>query len=73
MPGPKARKRAQIKMLAEKLLINQVADQQIIQKIISFLCSDSGSHDYTINHREAKDFLGLNIKTPNIMEYKLIK
>ena len=67
------RSRAQIKMLAEKLLINQVTDQTKIKQIIDFLCSDSGSHDYTINRREARDNLGLNIIKPDEELYVLIK
>lgn len=67
------RSRAQIKMLAEKLLINQVTEPTKIKEIISFLCSDSGSHDYTINRREALNNLGLNIITPNDTQYRTIK
>lgn len=59
--GDVYRTKAQIKMLAEKLLINQVQDKEKVQSIISFLCSDSGSHDYTINSYEAKHILGLNV------------
>lgn len=32
--------------------------------IINFLCSDSGSHDYAINYKEAKE-LGLNVELAN--------
>ena len=71
--GQVYRSRAQIKMLAEKLLKNQISDMKKIQKIISFLCSDSGSHDYTINRREAKTSLGLNIVKPDDEMYILIK
>lgn len=71
--GQVYRARAQIKMLAEKLLANQVTDSGKIKDIISFLCSDSGSHDYTINRREAKNTLGLNIQKPNDAMYHLIK
>jgi hypothetical protein len=71
--GEVYRSRAQIKMLAEKLLINQVTDPSKIQQIIAFLCSDSGSHDYTINRREAKTGLGLNVEKPNMDMYKVIK
>lgn len=60
-------------MLAEKLLKNQVTDPVKIEKIISFLCSESGSHDYTINRREAKDNLGLNIEKPDESLYILVK
>lgn len=62
----------QIQMLAKKLLVNQVEDQEKIKKIISFLCSESGSHDYTINRREAKNELGLNIEKPNQELYDLV-
>ncbi len=71
--GQVYRSQAQIKMLAEKLLVNQVSDTIRTQRIISFLCSDSGSHDYTINRREARDFLGLNVRKPSAEEYKIIK
>lgn len=71
--GQVYRTRAQIKMLAEKLLKNQVRDKAKIKRIISFLCSDSGSHDYTINRREAKDTLGLNVLKPTESQYRLIK
>ncbi len=43
-----------------------------IERIINFLSSESGSHDYTIHRREARDF-GLNIETPNAELYSLIK
>ena len=71
--GQVYRARAQIKMLAKKLLTNQVTDNAKIKDIISFLCSDSGSHDYTINRREAKETLGLNIKKPDDNLYSIIK
>ena len=60
-------------MLAEKLLKNQVTDPDKVEKIISFLCSESGSHDYTINRREAKNNLGLNIEKPTQEFYNIIK
>jgi len=71
--GQVYRARAQIKMLAEKLLSNQVADSEKMRDIIAFLCSDSGSHDYTINRREAKNTLGLNIEKPDDEMYQIIK
>jgi hypothetical protein len=71
--GQVYRSREQIKMLAEKLIRNQVADDAKIAKIIEFLCSDSGSHDYTINRREAKEELALNVKNPTWEQYKTIK
>lgn len=71
--GQVYRARAQIKMLAEKLLSNQVTDAAKMRDIIAFLCSDSGSHDYTINRREAKNTLGLNIEKPDNDMYIIIK
>lgn len=71
--GQVYRTRSQIKMLAEKLLKNQIENQNELDKIVSFLCRDSGSHDYTINRREAKDGLGLNIVIPSEEQYALIK
>lgn len=71
--GEVYRSKAQIQMMAEKLLRNQVTDQEKIKKIIDFLCSESGSHDYTINRREAENELGLNVKKPSPNQYKVIK
>ena len=63
--GTVYRTKEQIKMLAARLLTNQIKDKKRTDKIISFLCSDSGSHDYTIHRREARDLLGLNIEKPD--------
>jgi hypothetical protein len=71
--GDVYRSRLQIKMLAEKLLVNSVIDQSKISHIVSFLCSDSGSHDYTINRKEAVNDLGLNVEKPNMEMYTIIK
>src|SRR5436190_13564122 len=69
------RSRTQIQMVARKLLQQQLgADKtEKIEKIISFLCSDSGSHDYAIYRNEAKDELGLSIEKPDDEQYKRIK
>jgi len=64
--------KAQIKMLAEKLLGYHEIDNKNIQKVVSFLCSESGSHDYTINRNEALE-LGLNIEKPDDELYGVIK
>ncbi|MFS2091732.1 hypothetical protein ACCC96_01845 [Pseudomonas sp. Pseusp11] len=69
--GQMHRSRSQIQMLAKRLLQYQVKDETAVERIISFLCSDSGSHDYTINRREAAD-LGLIIEKPNDDLYLLI-
>lgn len=71
--GEVYRSKAQIQMMAEKLLDKQVKDSANRKKIIDFLCSDSGSHDYTINRQEAKKELGLNIKKPSDEQYSIIK
>lgn len=67
------RSRTQIQMLAKKLLLKQIKEEEKIEKIIAFLCSDSGSHDYTIYRREAKNELGLNIEKPDDTLYSTIK
>lgn len=66
------RSRSQIRFLARKLLSKQITDQTKIDSIIDFLCADSGSHDYTINRREAAD-LGLNIEKPSEKLYGIIR
>jgi len=67
------RSRTQIQMLAKKLLKKQIEKEDEIERITSFLCSDSGSHDYAIYRREAKDELGLNIEVPDEGLYRVIK
>ena len=65
--------KAQIKMLAEKLLKFHTIEAENIPKVISFLCSESGSHDYTIYRKEAKEELGLNVEKPTQELYQVIK
>lgn len=74
--GNAFRARHQIRMLARRLLekqFNNENDSDKIDKIINFLCSDSGSHDYTINRKEAQESLGLTIEKPDSHFYELIK
>ena len=66
------RSRAQIRFLARKLLTVQVQDAGKVDNIIDFLCADSGSHDYTINRREAAD-LGLKVEKPSDELYQLLR
>ena len=54
------RSRQQIRDLAHRLLEGRVNEGKIDQ-IVEFLCSASGSHDYTINRREAST-LGLPVE-----------
>lgn len=65
------RSREQIRFLAKKLLVRQVQNDDQSAKIIDFLCAESGSHDYTINRREARE-LGLNIEVPSPDLYSLL-
>lgn len=71
--GDVYRSRTQIQMLAKKLLSKQIDDKDRIDEIISFLTSESGSHDYTIYRDEARDELGLNIEKPDDKLYSIIK
>jgi hypothetical protein len=71
--GETYRARNQIKRLAEKLLLNQINNKKYRKKIIDFLTADSGSHDYTINRQEAKEYLGLPVETPSEAQYDIIK
>lgn len=67
------RSRSQIQMLGKRLLANHIKDDSKIQKILSFLCSESGSHDYTIYRNEARNELGLKILEPNDEQYAIVK
>lgn len=71
--GQVYRTKTQIQMLARRLLEFQVKDSTKVDPIIGFLCSESGSHDYTIHRREARDKLGLTIEKPDDDLYALIK
>jgi len=66
------RTREQIRNLAERLLDHQKLEDDKAEGIIKFLCSDSGSHDHSINRREARE-LGLNIEKPTAAFYKLLR
>ncbi|ROH89024.1 serine protease [Stagnimonas aquatica] len=66
------RSRQQIRYLAKKLLSPQIRDAKKVDKIIDFLCADSGSHDYTINRREAHE-LGLPTGKPSESFYRLLR
>ena len=65
-------KHEQIRFLARKLLPRQVKDETNIESIVDFLCADSGSHDYTIDRREASG-LGLKVEKPSHGLYDLLK
>lgn len=71
--GSAFRARSQIRMLARKLLAHGSVDKTRVDAILDFLCSESGSHDYTINRREARDELGLPIVKPDDHQYSVIR
>ncbi|CAN5348813.1 hypothetical protein BH10PSE12_BH10PSE12_18790 [soil metagenome] len=66
------RSRAQIRNLAQRLLDHQKIAGDAAETIIKFLCSDSGSHDHSINRREARE-LGLNVENPSPDFYQLLR
>jgi len=70
--GDVYRTQKQIQMLAKKMLGFSYTRKNTIKRIVSFLCSDSGSHDYTISRTEAKK-LGLNVKSPSQETYNELK
>lgn len=60
------RSKSQIIMIAQKLLkFHKNIDNERKKKVINFLCSESGSHDYPIFCNEAKSDLGLNVEIIN--------
>ena len=70
--GEVSRSRTQIRDLAHRLLSTHIKEKPTRNKIVEFLCSDSGTHDYTLNRREAES-LGLNIEKPDDTLYELIR
>ncbi|MGD0551830.1 MAG: serine protease [Sedimentisphaerales bacterium] len=72
--GEVFRARGQIQMLADRLLSRRRKPLGYIKKkkIISILCREAGSHDFTISRREARD-LGLIVETPTMEFYGLLK
>jgi len=74
--GDVFRARYHIRMLAQKLLEKQIdptENAEKIEAVVNFLCSDSGSHDYTINRVEARESLGLTIAKPDDKLYGIVK
>jgi len=71
--GQAYRTRGQIRMLGERLLSKHMQGSDKIEEILSFLCSESGSHDYTIYRQEARDDLGLRVESPDEDQYGSIK
>jgi len=71
--GQVYKSKSQIQMLARKLMKYQNLGTEKEDAIIKFLCSESGSHDYSIRRKEAKENLGLNIEKPSMDLYSIIK
>jgi len=71
--GQVYRTRSQIQMLARKLMKWHKLTAAQEDEIIKFLCSESGSHDYSIHRGEAVEHLGLHVEKPSMGLYKLIK
>lgn len=71
--GQVYKSKSQIQMLARKLMKWQHLEQDKEDAIIKFLCSESGSHDYSIRRKEASESLGLSIEKPSMEEYTIIK
>jgi hypothetical protein len=70
--GQVFRTRGQIRMLGKRLLSTHMGDDDAIKEVLAFLCSESGSHDYTIYRQQARDELGLNVESPG-EAYEIIK
>ena len=71
--GQVYKSKSQIQMLARKLMKWQHLETEKEDAIIKFLCSESGSHDYSIRRKEAAENLGLNIEKPSPELYSIIK
>ena len=71
--GQAFRSRSQIRMLAKKLLATHAVSRRNSDRILRFLCSESGSHDYTITRQEARDTLGLPVERPDDAFYDQIR
>ena len=66
------RSRTQIRYLARRLIAHQVQEPERVDQIVNFLCAESGSHDYTVNSRDARE-LGLSIETPSEGLYRMLR
>lgn len=71
--GEVYRSRSQIRMLGRRLIRNQMDDSEKVDTVLDFLCSESGSHDYTIYRQEARDELGLRVERPDDALYAIVR
>ena len=70
--GQVYRTRSQIQMLARKLMKWHKLSHEKEDEVIKFLCSESGSHDYSIHRNEAIEHLGLHVEKPTMDLYNII-
>jgi len=71
--GSLFRARSQIQRLATRLLQLHMTDDEAIRRIVAVLCNEAGSHDYTVNRREAEHDLRLPIAKPDDELYGVIR
>lgn len=71
--GQVYKSKSQIQMIARNLMKYQKINKERTDTIIKFLCSESGSHDYSIRRDEAINSLGLNVEKPTDALYAIIK
>lgn len=71
--GQVYKSKSQIQMIARNLMKYQKINKEKTDTIIKFLCSESGSHDYSIRRDEAINNLGINVEKPTMELYSIIK
>lgn len=71
--GQVYKSKSQIQMIARNLMKYQEISKEKTDTIIKFLCSESGSHDYSIRRDEAINNLGINVEKPSMELYSIIK
>lgn len=71
--GQVYKSKSQIQMIARNLMKYQKINKEKTDTIIKFLCSESGSHDYSIRREEAINSLGFNVEKPTMELYSIIK
>lgn len=71
--GQVYKSKSQIQMIARNLMKYQKINKEKTDTIVKFLCSESGSHDYSIRRDEAINNLGFNVEKPSLELYSIIK
>jgi hypothetical protein len=70
--GDVTRARQQIELLARKLLQSHRSDETNIERIITILTKELGSHDYLISRSEARELLGPQVADEDSKTEKLL-